>query len=123
MFSCSGTTLTIEATGIVKETIEDGAYVDLEVKYGYIRLINTRADLCNEVKNVDLECPIEKGKIAIVKQVDLPKEIPPVRIVTPNICPSVRCVHGGLEFADRMRRASTMSRRTSSPRRVSTSPA
>ncbi|KAL2147787.1 hypothetical protein VTI28DRAFT_5559 [Corynascus sepedonium] len=73
----AGTTLVIEATGTVKETILDGAYVDLEVKYGYIRLLRTKADLCKEIKNVDLECPIEKGKISITKDVDLPKEIPP----------------------------------------------
>ncbi|KAK0630631.1 putative phosphatidylglycerol/phosphatidylinositol transfer protein [Bombardia bombarda] len=73
----AGATLTIEATGTVKETIEDGAYVNLQVKYGYIRLINTQADLCKEIKNVDLDCPIEKGKIAITKAVELPKEIPP----------------------------------------------
>ncbi|KAK4103785.1 hypothetical protein N658DRAFT_557547 [Parathielavia hyrcaniae] len=73
----AGTTLVIEASGTVKETILEGAYVNLEVKYGYIRLINTQADLCKEIKNVDLECPIEKGKISIIKSVDLPKEIPP----------------------------------------------
>jgi hypothetical protein len=71
--------LTIEASGIVKEDITDGAYVKIQVKYGYIKLLDTRADLCEEVKNVDLECPIEKGKIAITKEVELPKEIPPVR--------------------------------------------
>jgi len=75
----SGKTLKIEATGTVKETIQEGAYVNLQVKYGYIRLINTQADLCKEIKNVDLECPIEKGKISIIKEVELPKEIPPVR--------------------------------------------
>lgn len=73
----AGTTLVIEASGTVKDTILDGAYVNLEVKYGYIRLINTQADLCKEIKNVDLECPIEKGKLSIVKSIDLPKEIPP----------------------------------------------
>ncbi|KAL2171717.1 hypothetical protein VTG60DRAFT_2013 [Thermothelomyces hinnuleus] len=73
----AGTTLVIEATGTVKERILQGAYVNLEVKYGYIRLINTQADLCKEIQNVDLECPIEKGKISITKTVDLPKEIPP----------------------------------------------
>jgi len=73
----AGTTLVIEARGTVKETIEQGAYVNLVVKYGYIRLINTQADLCKEIKNVDLECPIEKGAISITKPVDLPKEIPP----------------------------------------------
>ena len=63
----------------MREKIEDGAYVQLEVKYGYIRLINTKADLCKEIKNVDLECPIEKGELSIIKSVDLPNEIPPVR--------------------------------------------
>ncbi len=79
----SGATLQIEAKGTVKETILEGAYVQLEVKYGYIRLISTQADLCNEIKNVDLECPIEKGKLSIVKSVDLPKEIPPVSRLPP----------------------------------------
>ncbi|KAG7288067.1 Phosphatidylglycerol/phosphatidylinositol transfer protein [Staphylotrichum longicolle] len=73
----AGTTLLINAKGTVKDTILDGAYVNLEVKYGYIRLISTQADLCKEIKNVDLECPIEKGKLSITKAVDLPKEIPP----------------------------------------------
>jgi hypothetical protein len=57
--------------------------VNLQVKYGLIRLISTTADLCEQIKNVDLECPIEKGKLSITKSVDLPKEIPPVRLVSP----------------------------------------
>ncbi|EAA28229.1 putative phosphatidylglycerol/phosphatidylinositol transfer protein [Neurospora crassa] len=73
----AGQTLTIEASGIVKEAIEEGAYVNLQVKYGYIRLINTSADLCKEMKNVELECPIKKGRLSITKNVELPKEIPP----------------------------------------------
>lgn len=49
-----------------------------------IRLVKTEADLCEQIKNVDLECPIEKGIISLTKAVDLPKEIPPVsRFVTP----------------------------------------
>lgn len=62
----------------MKETILEGAYVLLTVKYGYIRLLHTKADLCKEIQNVDLNCPIEKGKVSITKSVDLPKEIPPV---------------------------------------------
>ena len=60
------------------ETIEDGAYVVLQVKYGLIRLISTTASLCEQIKNVDMECPIEPGILTITKSVDLPKEIPPV---------------------------------------------
>lgn len=125
----SGNTLVIEATGTVKEAIEDGAYVDLEVKYGYIRLISTRADLCKEIKNVDLECPIEKGKVSIIKSVDLPKEIPPVRTtLTPP--PKAFFVRGTRKvWAANERlltlwfRAGTPSRRMFTARTTSTSPA
>jgi hypothetical protein len=49
------------------------------VKYGLIRLVTTTADLCEQVGNVDLECPIKKGDVTITKDVDLPSQIPPVR--------------------------------------------
>jgi len=73
----AGKTLTIEAVGTLLEDIEKEAKVILQVKYGLIRLVNTEADLCQQVSNVDLECPIKKGKITITKDVELPKEIPP----------------------------------------------
>jgi len=73
----AGQTLTIEAVGTLLEDIEDGAYIVLQVKYGLIRLVNTQANLCEQVSNVDMECPIKKGKTTITKEVELPKEIPP----------------------------------------------
>ncbi|PGH27968.1 hypothetical protein AJ80_00222 [Polytolypa hystricis UAMH7299] len=72
-----GKKLTIKATGTFHKDVEEGAKVLLQVKYGYIRLINEEADLCEQIQNVDLECPLEKGKLSLVKEVDLPKEIPP----------------------------------------------
>jgi len=73
----AGEKLTIEAIGTVKQDIEQGAFVNLQVKYGLIKLVNTQADLCDQIANVDLSCPIQKGKISIIKDVELPKEIPP----------------------------------------------
>lgn len=73
----AGKDLVIKAVGSVTETIEEGAYVLLQVKYGLIRLISTKADLCEQIKNVDMECPIEKGIITVTKTVSLPNEIPP----------------------------------------------
>ena len=70
--------MVIRATGTVFERIEEGAYVDIVVKYGLIRLLATRADLCEQIGNVDLKCPIEKGVLSITKSVDIPKEVPPV---------------------------------------------
>ncbi|KAF4552906.1 putative phosphatidylglycerol/phosphatidylinositol transfer protein [Elsinoe fawcettii] len=73
----AGTALTITATGKFKEDIAEGAKIHLQVKYGLITIIRQTADLCDTVKNVDLECPLEKGVMTLTKDVDLPKEIPP----------------------------------------------
>lgn len=68
--------MNIVASGILSEDVEEGAYVQLQVKFGLIRIINTKADLCDNIKNVDLECPLKKGDIKLEKSVELPKEIP-----------------------------------------------
>ncbi|KAF2453643.1 phosphatidylglycerol/phosphatidylinositol transfer protein precursor [Lineolata rhizophorae] len=73
----AGKTLVISAKGTLSEPIEEGAKVHLQVKYGLITLINQEADLCDQVKNVDLECPLEKGETTLTKEVNLPNEIPP----------------------------------------------
>jgi len=104
----SGKSLIIKATGTVKEDIEEGAYIELQVKYGLIRLIKTRADLCEQVQNVDIECPINKGDLEITKTVELPREIPPVSAIK---CPLIG--FAGLTW---LRRASTPSSRTSTRR-------
>lgn len=62
----------------MKEKIGGDAYVLLTVKYGLIRLISTKASLCEQVENVDLKCPLEEGKVEVTKSVDIPAEIPPV---------------------------------------------
>ena len=80
----SGETLSISAEGFLKEDIEEGAKVHIQVKYGVITLINQETDLCEQTKNVDLECPLEKGELKLTKDVELPKEIPPV---CPNKAP------------------------------------
>ncbi|KAF2763080.1 hypothetical protein EJ05DRAFT_459908, partial [Pseudovirgaria hyperparasitica] len=72
-----GQTLSIKANGTVKEKIEAGAKVHLQVKYGLITLINQEADLCDNLEKVDKECPLEKGELTFSRDVDLPKQIPP----------------------------------------------
>ncbi|KAF1995255.1 ml domain-containing protein [Amniculicola lignicola CBS 123094] len=73
----AGETLSIKASGTIKEKIEEGATIHLQVKYGLITLINQQADLCEHLSEVDLECPLEKGDMDLTKDVDLPKQIPP----------------------------------------------
>lgn len=66
----------------------------ITVKYGVIRILNTEADLCNYAKEADLSCPIKKGKLALSKVVELPKEIPPVSLV--EGCVAFRCAFSGV---------------------------
>ncbi|KAK8052012.1 phosphatidylinositol/phosphatidylglycerol transfer protein [Apiospora rasikravindrae] len=73
----AGSTLEIKATGTVFEPILEGAYINLVVKYGLIRLINQEVDLCEQTEKADLKCPIEKGVLSITKSVEIPKEVPP----------------------------------------------
>ncbi|KAJ5232654.1 3-ketoacyl-CoA thiolase peroxisomal [Penicillium chermesinum] len=72
-----GQVLTVTASGTLGQKIEKGAYVNLEVKYGLITLVKQTADLCDQVTNVDLKCPLNAGKLTLTKQVKLPQQIPP----------------------------------------------
>ncbi|MCJ1440299.1 MAG: Phosphatidylglycerol/phosphatidylinositol transfer protein [Stictis urceolatum] len=73
----AGKTLDIVAKGKVSESVEKGAYVTIVVKYGLIKILTLKEDLCDQLKNVDKECPVEKGEITLKKSVELPSRIPP----------------------------------------------
>jgi len=73
----AGQTLSISAKGVLLEDVEEGAKVHIQVKYGVITLINQETDLCEQVKQVELECPLKAGGLELSKDVDLPNEIPP----------------------------------------------
>lgn len=68
----------VAASGEVKKTIEAGAYLNLTVKYGIVTLLKQTADLCEQMGEVDIECPVEPGKVVFTKTVELPQQIPPV---------------------------------------------
>ncbi|KAL9100295.1 MAG: hypothetical protein Q9163_004313 [Psora crenata] len=74
----AGKQLLIEAEGTFTEEVEAGAYIDLSVKYGLITLINSKVDLCDQMKEVDEQCPLAGSKV-IKKDVNIPKGVPPVR--------------------------------------------
>ncbi|CZT19270.1 related to Phosphatidylglycerol/phosphatidylinositol transfer protein [Ramularia collo-cygni] len=73
----AGETLNITASGVLSKDVEEGATIHYSVKYGLITIINTSADLCETVKNIDLECPLKKGDLQLSKGVELPRQIPP----------------------------------------------
>ncbi|KAL9089480.1 MAG: hypothetical protein Q9159_002520 [Coniocarpon cinnabarinum] len=73
----AGQALAIAANGTLREAVQEGAKVHLQVKYGLIKLINQEADLCDYVDKVELSCPLKEGDQKLVKSVDLPQQIPP----------------------------------------------
>jgi len=99
----AGKTLKIEATGVLHDVITKGAVVEVIVKYGYIQLVKEKIDLCDNVHEVDLECPIKDGKLVLVKEVDLPAAIPPGKyVVSANVLTAderiITCLKGEVTF-------------------------
>ncbi|GAA99376.1 uncharacterized protein L969DRAFT_47873 [Mixia osmundae IAM 14324] len=79
----AGKNLTVTATGTVKTMIDEGAYADVLVKLGYIKLLTKRFDVCEELDkaNATLQCPVEEGRYTIVQTVELPREIPKAKFI------------------------------------------
>ncbi|OCH95825.1 hypothetical protein OBBRIDRAFT_809664 [Obba rivulosa] len=73
-----GQNLTVTVKGTAVKKIEEGAYADVVVKVGAIRLLQKEFDLCEEARNADAEikCPVEEGHHEVTHTVALPKEIP-----------------------------------------------
>jgi len=71
-----GQNLTITASGTFSKDVEPGATVALVVKYGLITIVRTVADLCDQIGNVDLSCPLKKGPMNATKEVAIPKQVP-----------------------------------------------
>ncbi|KAG8849713.1 Phosphatidylglycerol/phosphatidylinositol transfer protein [Tulasnella sp. 330] len=78
-----GKNLNVTVSAFVTERIEDGAYADVTVKLGLIKLLHKQFDVCQEAENADAEikCPVEPGPHHVVQTVALPKEIPPAKFV------------------------------------------
>jgi len=72
-----GEKLTIKANGTFHEEIEEGATVFLQVRYGLITLIKQEADMCEQLPKIDIECPIKEGYMEVLKEVNIPRQVPP----------------------------------------------
>ncbi|KAF9069123.1 ML domain-containing protein [Rhodocollybia butyracea] len=76
-----GAPLSVTVTGTANELIEEGAFVDVTVKLGLIKLLQKSFNVCEEARgaNASVQCPVEKGQYVVTQTVDLPKEIPPAK--------------------------------------------
>ncbi|KAH0590635.1 Phosphatidylglycerol/phosphatidylinositol transfer protein [Termitomyces sp. J132] len=73
-----GKDMTVKVTGEAQSVIEDGAYVDVTVKLGLIKLLQKTFDVCEEARkaNATIQCPVQPGKYTVEHTVALPREIP-----------------------------------------------
>ncbi|KAI9631962.1 ML domain-containing protein [Dioszegia hungarica] len=74
-------TVTVEAD--VLDRIEEGAYVDVTVKLGLVKLLQKTFDVCEEARNnnASVQCPVEAGPYKVTQTVELPREIPHAKFV------------------------------------------
>ncbi|RDB29487.1 Phosphatidylglycerol/phosphatidylinositol transfer protein [Hypsizygus marmoreus] len=78
-----GKDLTVKVKGLVNEVIEEGAYADVTVKLGLVKLLQKRFDVCEEARNANatVQCPADPGAYVIEQTVALPKEIPRAKFI------------------------------------------
>ncbi|KAI0034323.1 ML domain-containing protein [Vararia minispora EC-137] len=76
-----GQEMTVTVKASAQEVVEDGAYADVTVKLGVVKLLHREFDLCEEARNANMSvtCPVDKGDYTVVQSVTLPKEIPQAR--------------------------------------------
>lgn len=102
-----GQNLTIVGVGALGGPVEEGAYVDVTVNYGYIKLIQQTYDLCEQLPNVGMECPVQEGDYDLTKAVELPKQIPPGKYTVVARAYTaqdelITCLTGSIEFTPQL---------------------
>ncbi|KAG8743090.1 Phosphatidylglycerol/phosphatidylinositol transfer protein [Ceratobasidium sp. 414] len=78
-----GKDLTVKARGRATRRIEEGAYADVTVKLGLVKLLHKQFDVCEEARNnnITVQCPVEPGEYEVVHTVTLPKETPRAKFI------------------------------------------
>ncbi|KAF9270298.1 hypothetical protein L218DRAFT_992931 [Marasmius fiardii PR-910] len=73
-----GKELSVTVNGFASQTIEEGAYANVVVKLGLIKILTKQFNLCEEARkaNASIQCPIQDGDHQVTQVVQLPKEIP-----------------------------------------------
>ena len=75
-----GQPLTITLNGTLDAPgIPFGSTAHVTVKLGFIKLIDKDYDVCERAGEIGKECPVEEGPLSILKTVDIPAQVPPVR--------------------------------------------
>ncbi|KAF9513662.1 hypothetical protein BS47DRAFT_1343887 [Hydnum rufescens UP504] len=73
-----GEELTVFAKGRVQKEIKEGAYANVVVKLGVIKLLQKQFDVCEEARNTNatIRCPVKEDDYTVQQTVTIPTEVP-----------------------------------------------
>ncbi|KAH9968972.1 ML domain-containing protein [Russula dissimulans] len=73
-----GKDLTVTVHATTEERVDEGAYADVLVKLGVVKILTKRFDICEEARqaNTSIQCPVNPGDYTVTQTVTLPREIP-----------------------------------------------
>ncbi|KAI9343504.1 ML domain-containing protein [Obelidium mucronatum] len=71
-----GEKLDVVVIGELSEDVVAGAYINVVVKLGIIKLYQGKLDLCEESGKIGHPCPIKQGHQEVFHTVDIPREGP-----------------------------------------------
>ncbi len=64
-----GDQVNVTIVGDLLETVDEGAYAEVVVKIGLVKILQKTFDICEELRKhkneVDIQCPIEKGPFKV----------------------------------------------------------
>ena len=78
--SPSGRSHNITLTGHLINEVTEGAWAEVVIKVGLIKLMHKKFDICDVLREREssVQCPIQPGDLEIKDTFALPREIPPV---------------------------------------------
>ncbi|WOO77365.1 Phosphatidylglycerol/phosphatidylinositol transfer protein [Vanrija pseudolonga] len=73
-----GKELTVSFRTTVSEVLDEGAYADVAVNIGLVKVLRKQYDLCEEARNLNtsIQCPAQQGEYYVEHTFDLAKTIP-----------------------------------------------
>lgn len=86
-----GQNLYINATGLLKSSVVDGAKLHIVVKYKFVKLLDLTQDLCAIAKDNGLPCPIDPGRHSLIATVPIPGAAPKVNIQKTYLKGNILC--------------------------------
>ncbi|WFD38314.1 uncharacterized protein MJAP1_001265 [Malassezia japonica] len=76
-----GQNLTVHGKGTLHTEVKNGTFIDLSVRVGFLRIFSQRVDVCEALKenDVEIQCPLAPGVYDVKHTAELPAHIPPAK--------------------------------------------